>query len=62
MTGRAGDIMRKLMDFVAGEEDGVPFIDDVTLTADGVTFQRLDEGKFVDGRFERNIRIDQPTH
>lgn len=62
MTGRAGGIMRKLMDLVAGEEDGVPFINDVTLTTDSVTFQRLDEGKFVDGRFERNIRIDQPTH
>lgn len=51
-----------LMDLVAREKDSVPLIDDVTVTADGVTFQRLDEGKFVDGRFERNIRIDQSTH
>ncbi len=25
-------------------------------------YQRLDEGKLVSGRFQRNIRIDLPTH
>ena len=54
--------MRKLMDVVADEEEGIPLINDVTITANGTAFQRLDEGKFVSGRFDRNIRIDQPTH
>lgn len=59
---RASDIIRKLMDAVANEEGGIPLIDDVTVTKDGSTFQRLDEGRFLSGRFDRNIRIDQPTH
>lgn len=25
-------------------------------------YQHLEEGKWVDGRFEKNIRIDQPAH
>ena len=55
-------IIRKLMDAVANEEDGIPLIENVTVTRDGSAFQRLDEGKWVSGRFDRNIRIDQPTH
>jgi hypothetical protein len=26
------------------------------------TYQRLDEGKWIDGRFPKGIRLDQPTH
>ena len=29
---------------------------------DEAEYQRLDEGRWLDGRFEKNIRIDQPTH
>lgn len=55
-------MIRKLIDAVANEEGGIPIIEDVIVTHDGSTFRRLDEGKWVSGRFERNIRIDQPTH
>ncbi|WP_375404243.1 hypothetical protein [uncultured Sphingomonas sp.] len=60
--GRAAGVIRKIMDIVAGEEDGVPLIAAVTVTRDGATYQRLDEGKWISGRFDRNIRIDQPSH
>jgi hypothetical protein len=29
---------------------------------DGIAVQLLKEGKWINGRFEKNIRIDQPTH
>ena len=35
---------------------------DVLITRDGETFELLKEGKWINGRFDRNIRIDQPTH
>jgi len=62
VTSRAADIMRKLMDTVSNESGGLPFIEDITITGDHVSYQRLYEGKFVDGRFKGNIRIDQSTH
>lgn len=34
----------------------------VDATADGSSIQTLEEGKWIDGRFPSNIRIDQPTH
>lgn len=29
---------------------------------EGGELQQLDEGRWISGRFDRNIRIDQPTH
>lgn len=37
-------------------------LDEVLVSEDNATFERLDEGKWVKGRFDKNIRIDQPTH
>ena len=37
-------------------------LSDVLVSADDVGFERLDEGKWVKGRFDSSIRIDQPTH
>ncbi|MBA4227128.1 MAG: hypothetical protein C0456_10905 [Hyphomonas sp.] len=39
-----------------------PFIEDIVITKDGISGQLLEEGKWIKGRFEKNIRIDQPTH
>lgn len=41
---------------------GLPILDEVLLASGGQVFERLDEGKWVKGRCDRNIRIDQPTH
>jgi hypothetical protein len=39
-----------------------PVLHDVLVSEDGSDFGLLREGKWIAGRFERNIRIDQPTH
>lgn len=39
-----------------------PLITGVLITTDGSATEVLHEGKWVTGRFDRNIRIDQPTH
>ena len=39
-----------------------PVLDEVLVTEDGEIFHVLREGKWISGRFDRNIRIDQPTH
>lgn len=39
-----------------------PLITDLVFTEDGCEGEQLNEGKWVSGRFDRNIRIDQPTH
>lgn len=40
-----------------------PRLDEVlVVAANGLDFQRLLEGKLVNGRFPRNIRVDQSTH
>ena len=54
--------MHSLINIVSVEEDDIPFIDDIIITKDLCVYQRLDEGKFVNGRFQKNIRIDQPKH
>lgn len=41
---------------------GLQTITDVVITTDGGTSEVLHEGKWIPGRFDRNIRIDQPTH
>lgn len=40
----------------------VPYLDEVLVSRDGSAFELLREGKLISGRFDRNIRIDQPTH
>lgn len=40
----------------------MPVLEDVFLSEDGATFQMLQEGKWISGRFENNIRIDYATH
>ena len=40
----------------------IAYIDEVYITDDGQNYKKLDEGrKWISGRFERNIGIDQPT-
>src|SRR2546423_1197172 len=39
-----------------------PILDQVLITEDGEGFDLLREGNWVTGRFDRNIRIDHPTH
>lgn len=39
-----------------------PYLDEVFLTNDGTTGQCLSEGRWTDGRFKDNIRIDRATH
>ena len=41
---------------------GLPVITDIVITTDGATSEVLNEGKWIPGRFDRNIRIDQPSH
>lgn len=59
---RAGEVIRKLTEVVASGEDDVPLIFDIVVPGKELGYRRLNEGKFVDGRFKHNIRIDQPTH
>lgn len=40
----------------------LPVVTDVAITRDGSASEVLHEGKWISGRFDRNIRIDQPTH
>jgi hypothetical protein len=40
----------------------LPLLREILISADNAGFERLDEGKWVKGRFDKNIRIDQPTH
>lgn len=37
-------------------------LDDVIVQTGTTSAERLDEGKWIKGRFDRSIRIDQPTH
>lgn len=37
-------------------------LDEILKTPDGSTVERLEEGKWIRGRFDKNIRIDQPTY
>jgi hypothetical protein len=40
----------------------LPTIDKVLVTEGDLSFEQLDEGKWIKGRFDKGIRIDQPTH
>jgi hypothetical protein len=37
-------------------------IGDIVLSSDGANVEALHEGKWIRGRFDNNIRVDQPTH
>lgn len=37
-------------------------LSEILISEDSAGFERLDEGKWVKGRFDRSIRVDQPTH
>lgn len=41
---------------------GPEYLDEVFVTPDGTGFKLLQEGKWISGRFDANIRIDKPTH
>jgi hypothetical protein len=54
----AGDLMRQIMDIL----QGTPTIRIVLIDLRDGTCRRLDEGKWINGRFPKGIRLDQPTH
>jgi hypothetical protein len=56
-VSRARSLIETIKDIIYGE-----IIDQIFVTRNGSDFQRLDEGKWINGRFEKNIRLDQPTH
>src|SRR5215216_4527173 len=55
---------RALVDAVRRVIEGPfnPIGDVIVVGADGFTVRTLKEGKWIDGRLEKNIRIDLPTH
>lgn len=53
--------MKTFLEFISESE--LPFLDEVFIVGeDGRNYERLDEGKWISGRFPSNIRLDQPTH
>lgn len=40
----------------------LPVLDSIIMTVGGVEFEELQERKWINGRFDRNIRIDQAAH
>jgi hypothetical protein len=44
------------------EFESLPVLQGVLILSDSSAFERLDEGKWIPGRFRDNIRIDQATH
>jgi|SRR5579859_719503 len=53
----------RLHELLNGMSDPEPeMIEEVFITPDGSQVQILHEGKWIDGRFEHNIRIDYDTH
>lgn len=59
---KASDLMRKLIDIVEEGQEGTPTIRVVLTDLRDGTYLRLDEGKWINGRFQNGIRLDQPTH
>jgi hypothetical protein len=49
--------MMSFMDFLS-----LQVLDQVLVARGGTEIDILQEGKWINGRFDRNIRIDQPTH
>jgi hypothetical protein len=55
-------LIKRFMEFVEDAEKGIPTITGIAVTNDGETLKQLNEGQWIRGRFDRNIRLDQPTH
>jgi len=55
---------RSLIKAILGvlRREQTPITDIVLVESDGQTVHVLREGKWIDGRFKKNIRVDQPTH
>lgn len=43
-------------------KSSIPLLSDIVVSEGSQNFERLDEGQWISGRFERNIRIDQATY
>jgi hypothetical protein len=56
-------MMKSFKQFLAERRRAkLPVLDEIFITENGTDFKPLDEGrKWVSGRFEQNIGIDQPT-
>ena len=59
-TNTKGQAVKKIMSFK--EFINLPTLTDVWLPGESGAAFRLDEGKWIRGRFDSNIRIDYPTH
>lgn len=59
-----GVTMSRFKEFVRllNSDEFLETLDEILVSKDNKTFERFDEGKWVNGRFDNNIRIDQPTH
>jgi hypothetical protein len=55
-------LIKRFKDFVEDAEKGIPTIFGIAVTNDGLSLNQLNEGQWIKGRFDRNIRLDQPTH
>jgi hypothetical protein len=52
----------KYSEIVDNGDTEIPTIRGIVVVSTGGTYQRLDEGKWISGRFPGGIRLDQPTH
>jgi len=50
------------VDMRFGEFVDLPELKDLIITGDGCNGEVLREGKWVSGQFDRNVRIDPPSH
>jgi hypothetical protein len=57
-----GEFSKKRIGMRFKEFVDLPVLKEVYITDDGESCKVLREGKWVSGRFNRNIRMDQPTH
>jgi hypothetical protein len=55
-------LIKRFKQFVEDAENGVPTITNIAVSNDGLRLQQIYEGKWISGRFDRNIRLDQATH
>jgi len=49
-------------DFLKLQRGGIPYLDEIIVPIDGQQCKILQEGKWIKGQFDSNIRIDNPTH
>jgi hypothetical protein len=61
-VNKGTDVIKSFRQIVEDGEQGIPTIFAVILTNDGESLKQLQEGQWINGRFDRNIRLDQPTH